>query len=175
MEEKSGGFMEEKFVVDEQRAEEYIHGDGVHCPYCGSTNIEGGHFDSANARQSVWCHECRMTWKDIYKLVGIMEESDRMIVPLDPVFVIAREALDFLEQTHFDFSNGNTDSTGTVDEGQVYGQRACGELIYKLRKTLDLPINDFVEAIHQIVSGTHALGAPDTQGAPEGVGAKSNG
>lgn len=46
------------------------------------------------------------------------------------------ETVGFLEHAEFDFSNGNTDSTGTIDEGNVRGWQQCGKLIDKIHETL---------------------------------------
>ena len=48
-----------------------------HCPYCKGEDITGGQFeaDYGEAWQTVYCNTCSMTWKDIYKFVGMEEEQ----------------------------------------------------------------------------------------------------
>jgi hypothetical protein len=46
---------------------------------------------------------------------------------------------DFMMHDHYDFSNGNTDSTGTVDEGVVMGYSALHHLDNEYRKAMHLP------------------------------------
>ena len=41
------------------------------------------------------------------------------------------ELYDFLDKAPFDFKNGNTDPTGTTDEGEVLGYRYLKELLEK--------------------------------------------
>jgi DNA-directed RNA polymerase subunit RPC12/RpoP len=84
---------EDKYVIDEKRAAAYVQSEGVRCPYCGSYNIEGGHFNSEGQCQQITCHECGSRWKDIFKRIGIMEDDDREIFPLDPEIVKLRKVL----------------------------------------------------------------------------------
>jgi hypothetical protein len=51
--------MEQRDVIDEKRVQAYLELDGVHCPYCGSQNIESGHFDSEGKCQEVECHNLK--------------------------------------------------------------------------------------------------------------------
>jgi len=50
------------------------------CPYCGSENIDAGHFENTDdgGWQNVWCHDCGKRWEDHYKLVDIVEEEEQI-------------------------------------------------------------------------------------------------
>jgi hypothetical protein len=84
--------MEQKEIIDDKRAQAYLDLDGICCPYCGSQNIENGHFDSEGKCQQVECHECGMEWYDILKLVGI-GRAGLEVVPDDPDITKLRKAL----------------------------------------------------------------------------------
>ena len=47
-----------------------------------------------------------------------------------------QKAIDWLERAPFDYSNGNTDSTGTIDEGNVYGWQAHHQLVEELKAAI---------------------------------------
>lgn len=51
---------------------EYCEHGGVHCPYCGSEDIDGGSIEInlAGAWQSITCLSCDKEWTDIYKLIA---------------------------------------------------------------------------------------------------------
>ena len=53
--------------------EEYIQSGGVHCPLCGSDQIEGGPFECEEgiASQEMRCLACDGHWDDVYILVNI--------------------------------------------------------------------------------------------------------
>jgi hypothetical protein len=61
-----------------EQIKNYLENGGNKCPYCGSENISGGHFetDSNEAWQPVSCDDCGREWSDLYRLVGIYEESE---------------------------------------------------------------------------------------------------
>lgn len=51
---------------------EYVR-DPYHCPYCASTDIQGGRedYEWKEIRQSIVCLDCGNRWTDIYKLKSI--------------------------------------------------------------------------------------------------------
>jgi len=51
----------------------YKRDNGLHCPYCGSDDIEGGHaeYDDNYSWRPVKCNKCGEEWDDIYTLSGI--------------------------------------------------------------------------------------------------------
>ena len=53
----------------------YVAHGGVACPFCSSSEIEGGLFDTIAGEcfQDVWCNDCGKQWRDVYKLVGAGE------------------------------------------------------------------------------------------------------
>jgi transposase-like protein len=53
----------------------YVEGGGLHCPYCGSTDmvILGRESDDDGLRQDVVCHGCGREWADWYTLTDILE------------------------------------------------------------------------------------------------------
>jgi hypothetical protein len=55
-------------------SEEYVK-DPASCPFCGSTDIEGGNFDVDDGLsiQKVYCLECDKEWLDCYQLTGYLE------------------------------------------------------------------------------------------------------
>jgi len=62
-------------LTDKQK-KEYVDSDGVHCPYCHSTDIEGGsvNVDAGTAWQEISCIECGESWQDVYMLTSIEED-----------------------------------------------------------------------------------------------------
>ena len=61
----------------EQREGEYVKAGGVSCLYCGSTDIEGGHFDCDGSEvwQEVTCNICEKEWVDVYILHHVEEKE----------------------------------------------------------------------------------------------------
>ena len=54
----------------------YVDSKGIHCPFCGSTNIgaDGNvEVDCGGGSQTVSCDDCGKTWYDFYKLTGYIE------------------------------------------------------------------------------------------------------
>lgn len=51
---------------------EYVANGGICCPFCGSTDIEGGgvDIDVGGASQAIFCNECEAEWTDHYTLSG---------------------------------------------------------------------------------------------------------
>ena len=62
-------------VITEEQGKKYVAGGGVHCPFCGSNDIEGGSLDfgGGSIAQEVSCLICDATWWDVYTLTGIEE------------------------------------------------------------------------------------------------------
>lgn len=51
----------------------YVTSGGAACPFCESSNIEGGEHDCEGtfSWQEVSCLDCEATWQDVYTLTGI--------------------------------------------------------------------------------------------------------
>jgi len=64
------------FLDAQQKA--YVDKGGYACPFCGSVNLEGGHFevDSRIAWQLVRCNGCGQSWNDQYTLTGFSPVED---------------------------------------------------------------------------------------------------
>lgn len=47
--------------------------DSSKCPYCGSSDIEGGEVDCQgdNHYQDIQCNACDRTWTDTYSLIAV--------------------------------------------------------------------------------------------------------
>ena len=54
--------------------ERYVAAGGTICPFCGSSNIEGGSFEinAGYAAQDVVCLKCEREWQDSYILAGFI-------------------------------------------------------------------------------------------------------
>lgn len=54
---------------------EYVQMKGAQCPFCRSTDIEGGPFNvnEGTASQEMGCNECDAEWADTYTLTGYAE------------------------------------------------------------------------------------------------------
>ena len=54
--------------------ERYIASGGTICPFCGSSNIEGGSVEvhAGYATQDVICLKCEQEWQDCYILAGFI-------------------------------------------------------------------------------------------------------
>jgi hypothetical protein len=54
----------------------YVKSQGSFCPYCDSTDLEGGSMngDGNYIAMQVYCLNCKSKWQDIYTLTGILEE-----------------------------------------------------------------------------------------------------
>ncbi len=61
-----------------KKAKQYIKNGGDRCPHCGSTSIEGGHFEvnHAGAWQEIGCNECDREWMDIYTLTSVSLDDE---------------------------------------------------------------------------------------------------
>ena len=59
--------------LTQEQIQDYPKYAGVHCPYCGESDIESGSFDGEGFFQRVACHKCGREWRDIYSLVDIEE------------------------------------------------------------------------------------------------------
>ena len=64
-----------KALTKEQK-QAYLDADGQVCPFCNSSQIEGGRIaiDRDRAELDVKCSDCGKYWTDIYKLVAIEED-----------------------------------------------------------------------------------------------------
>lgn len=54
----------------------YVEQDGIHCPFCDSTNLCGDsvEIDGGGATQPVSCNDCGKRWIDCYELTGYIEQ-----------------------------------------------------------------------------------------------------
>ena len=59
---------------DPKTEEKYIASGGTICPFCGSSDIEGGSIEthSGYATQDVFCPKCEREWQDSYILAGFI-------------------------------------------------------------------------------------------------------
>lgn len=59
-------------------SDQYVQRQGLHCPFCESTDFSGGDFEVAltKATQKVECNECGGTWYDEYTLTGYSPDED---------------------------------------------------------------------------------------------------
>jgi hypothetical protein len=67
--------LEEPPRINEEIKKKYLKAGGALCPFCGSSDItaEPVESDGGEAWCDVTCKECEETWKDVYKLVDIIE------------------------------------------------------------------------------------------------------
>lgn len=62
----------------------YVEAGGVHCPRCGSEEIQSTdsmEMDAGIAWQDVECDICHLEWRDQYKLIGIQLLSPELLGP----------------------------------------------------------------------------------------------
>jgi len=61
--------------LTEKQKEEYLKDSSV-CPFCKSSNIEGGpvEINGNEADQRVSCNECNKSWIDIYTLTEVIPD-----------------------------------------------------------------------------------------------------
>jgi hypothetical protein len=61
---------------DEELRDKYLKTKGVRCPYCDSSDIEGGSKDTQDDAvfQSITCGSCNREWTDEYTLTGVTFE-----------------------------------------------------------------------------------------------------
>lgn len=93
------------------------------CPFCGSDLVT---LIERKPRMYPWvvmCHDCGAEAAVDLGQSGAIEAWNKRSLE-DDLLAAAKKALEFLTHAQFDFSNGNTDSTGTIDEGNVYGWQA---------------------------------------------------
>ena len=60
-------------MLSKEQKKDYIVKGGLHCPFCGSSEITAGVFEGEATGQRVECENCHKEWWDIYKLVDIEE------------------------------------------------------------------------------------------------------
>ena len=63
--------------LTEEARQQYVQDGGVHCPYCGSADIEGSSLevDGGSTIQKIYCLDCDREWTDVYQLTGIIEQG----------------------------------------------------------------------------------------------------
>ena len=61
--------------ITEEMKKKYLEVNGVLCPFCGSSDIRADSLESDGneAWNNVHCEDCKEEWKDIYKLVDIIQ------------------------------------------------------------------------------------------------------
>jgi len=59
--------------LTDQQQQDYLDNHGLNCPWCGSDDLEGAHFDleGQEARAEAGCNSCGKRWVDVYSLIGI--------------------------------------------------------------------------------------------------------
>jgi len=69
--------MDKRTELTQEQVNAYIAGDGAHCPFCGSDQIEGSSFDTdaGCVRQDIDCKACDATWTDSYHLAAVIDEA----------------------------------------------------------------------------------------------------
>ena len=60
-------------MLTPEQIQKYVEDGGVHCPYCGSTDLDCSlmNQDGPIAFQEISCNGCDKQWTDIYKLVDM--------------------------------------------------------------------------------------------------------
>lgn len=63
--------------LSEAEKQKYVDTSGMHCPYCGSTQMSVGEpqMDGPCAWCDIECDDCGKSWTDDYALVGITEDK----------------------------------------------------------------------------------------------------
>jgi transposase-like protein len=61
-------------LTEEQRIK-YLIDRKDRCPYCGSSDLDGGDFryEESTIMQRINCTDCKKSWQDVYKLADILE------------------------------------------------------------------------------------------------------
>jgi len=64
-------------MLTEEQKRKYLNHDSV-CLYCGSYNIDamGISIEDGQLWQHVECSDCHKSWRDIYRLVDVEEETE---------------------------------------------------------------------------------------------------
>ncbi len=57
----------------------YVYNEGIQCPFCDSYNLDPQEIET-DITQTVVCPDCGKTWKNIYQLVGIVQDNNEFIV-----------------------------------------------------------------------------------------------
>lgn len=60
--------------VTKELKNKYLLFNGLLCPFCDGKELSSGHISSSEQgilTQEVKCYECKETWQDVYKLVGV--------------------------------------------------------------------------------------------------------
>ena len=65
-------------MLTQEQIQEYLANMGLHCPFCGSTNVDDisplvfGN-DANQVTQIVECYTCKKQWQDTYVLTSVKE------------------------------------------------------------------------------------------------------
>ena len=64
-------------ALTEEQKKDYLLKGGIHCPYCGSSDISAGSFDGDGSQswQHITCGDCNENWTDIYTLTDVEESG----------------------------------------------------------------------------------------------------
>lgn len=54
----------------------YLHTRGIHCPFCGSDNINADGIDCESYLQDVDCNDCGNEWQEQYRMIDVTAEND---------------------------------------------------------------------------------------------------
>lgn len=65
-------------MLTKEQIKQYLDGHGNRCPYCNSTNIDGGitRYECDDPTQEVDCLDCKKCWTDILGPIGLIEEGE---------------------------------------------------------------------------------------------------
>lgn len=66
----------------------------------------------------------------------ILDDNDHSQAVNKQLLDACKDSLDHLDHANFDYSNGNTDPLGMVDEGEYYGTRSHNVVTSKLRAAI---------------------------------------
>jgi len=66
-----------KLPLTERMAAEYVANGGAQCPFCRSSELEGGSQDADGPTivQKIKCLACGRRWYDVYHLVAVMPDD----------------------------------------------------------------------------------------------------
>jgi len=106
------------------------------CPFCGADGAPYRVGDSPEYTHAGCDHECH-GFPEPIELWQNRPIEDALRAEAERLRLAAKEALEWLKNAPFDYSNGVKDSTGTLDEGNVYGWQGHGEIVEKLEKALE--------------------------------------
>lgn len=103
-----------------KREAEYLKNGGVKCPYCQSKNISSGNIDwDEPLTIKVSCDNCEKTWRDVYRLVGMIEDTNRTTMTKRQASRRATLLPNGKPKYVRCYDNGGTEVGGTIDRYTV--------------------------------------------------------